>query len=352
MKLERIQILRFCAATAVLAYHGLGTLANHLPDPGTLGLLRHGDYGVDLFFVISGFIIQLTVRSRERDWRVFARRRLWRVVPLYWICTLALWAMLPVFAHGATPSPVHLLRSLAFLAWTAAPGAMPVIYPGWSLEYELFFYGLAAAAMAAGARPWRIVCWLLAALAIGGALAGVVQSTGVLGFFVNPILLEFTFGVLIGEGLARRHVPWTELVPVAIATLAVLRVDWGERVWIAGVPSAALVLGAAMLDARAPLRSRAALAFAKLGDASYSIYLAQVFSISPLVRVGVALGRRLPFEAVVALIVAGGLVGGWLLYVAVERPLQRVAHRRTRRVKAGLREEVTRAKPASSDGIG
>lgn len=339
MKLERIQILRFCAAAAVLAYHGQGTLANHLPDPGTLGLVRHGDYGVDLFFVISGFIIQLTVRSRERDWRLFARRRLWRVVPLYWICTVALWAMLPVFAHGAMPSPVHLLRSLAFLAWTAEPGAMPVIYPGWSLEYELFFYLLAAAAMAAGARPWRVVCWLLAALAIGGALAGVGRATHRLDFFLNPILLEFTFGVLIGEGLARRRVPWAELLPVALAALAVLRVDWGARVWIAGVPSAALVLGAAMLDARTPLRSRVALWFAKVGDASYSIYLSQVFSISLLVRVGVKLGHRIPFEAVVAMIVAGGLVGGWLLYAAVERPLQRLAHRRTRVVKAVVAAE-------------
>ncbi len=339
MKLERIQILRFCAAAAVLAYHGQGTLANHRPDPGTLGLVRHGDYGVDLFFVISGFIIQLTVRSRERDWRLFARRRLWRVVPLYWICTLALWAMLPVFAHGTTPSPAFLLRSLAFLAWTAAPAAMPVIYPGWSLEYELFFYLLAAAAMAAGARPWRVVCWSLAALAIAGALARVQYSTHVLEFFVNPILLEFTFGVLIGEGLARRRVPWAELVPVALAALLVLRVDWGARVWIAGVPSAALVLGAATLDARTPLRSRVALWFAKLGDASYSIYLSQVFSISLLVRLGMKLGLRVPFEAVVALIIAGGLVGGWLLFVAVEAPLQRLAHRRTRVAKASITAE-------------
>ena len=221
MKLERVQILRLAGAAAVLAFHAAGMLANDRPEPGTPWPLGYGYLGVDLFFVISGFIIHLTTRARERDWRLFLTRRIARVVPLYWLCTLAI-AALTVLLQRGLPDAGHLLRSLLFLVWTEGPGRTPLVYLGWSLEYEMFFYFLAAAALAVSARPWRLILPLLALLVGSSALPGSAAILPMAHFFTNPLLLEFTFGVLIGEALLRRRVPWIEALPVAVAMIAIL----------------------------------------------------------------------------------------------------------------------------------
>ena len=230
MKLERVQILRFVAAAAVLAFHSDETLARHVPDPGRIWPLRHGDFGVDLFFVISGFIIHLTVRARERDWRLFIERRLLRVVPLYWICTLAMFALFHVTPGVAPPSASDLARSLLFSAWTGGPLAMPIVYLGWSLEYEIFFYALTAVAMMLHPKPWRLLCPLLALLVAGGVVAGITGPTRAWHALLNPMLLEFVFGVLVGELLYHRRLPWLSVLAVAAALVLIFSTGWGQRV--------------------------------------------------------------------------------------------------------------------------
>ena len=329
MKLERVQILRFVAAGAVVAFHSYGKVASELPAPNWLWPLRFGGYGVDLFFVISGFIIHLTVRSRKRDWKLFLQRRALRIIPLYWVCTLTVFLLLLVFARGSVPSYGLLIRSLFFLSWTQGPGVMPVVYLGWTLEYEILFYSLIGIAMAIFTGPLRVGCVLLALLAFIGAVMELNGPTRTIHFIFNPILLEFAFGLLIGEGLFRGRIPWLELAPVAVATVMILPLAWGHRVWFAGLPAAALVLSAAFLDARKPLRNVVGKVLAWLGDASYSIYLSQVITISVLGRMDMIGARYAAFEVIVASIFIGGLIGGILLYLLVEAPLRRLVRRRS-----------------------
>jgi peptidoglycan/LPS O-acetylase OafA/YrhL len=90
-----VQVLRFIAATSVVIFHAVGTAMKHIPGQSAFGygIFRHGDLGVDIFFVISGFIIfhsTYLVRTSSLD---FLLRRLQRIVPIYWLFTLGMVAL-------------------------------------------------------------------------------------------------------------------------------------------------------------------------------------------------------------------------------------------------------------------
>ncbi len=324
LKLERIQILRLAAAGAVAYFHAVGTLGTRLSIPASMHIFEYGYLGVDLFFVISGFIIYLTIRSRETSWAIFLKRRVLRVVPLYWLTTIAMFGLLQIFGRGAVPSGEMLARSLFFLSWTDHVGASPVIYLGWSLEYEMFFYLAITTAMVQFRDPTRVACIVFSVLVLAAVLSGVDQATMPIHFFFNPMLLEFTYGLLAGKALFTRRIPWLELAFVAPTALIAVTTTWGLRVGTAGLAAAFIVLAAAIFDARAPLQGRVLRMLAKLGDASYSMYLSQAFTISALTRIGAMGAPYLPFEAIATAIAASCLAIGWLLYRLVEYPAQRV----------------------------
>src|SRR3954470_11966028 len=172
-----IQILRFFAALAVVAFHALGLAPKGFEVPESLVslALSYGGRGVDLFFVISGFIIFYTTRSAMLTPAAFLRRRVERIVPLYFfvIFTFTLLAVvLPaIFATPGWYTPRHILKSLAFISFT--DGEAPVIAVGWSLEYEMYFYLTVALLMALTREVWRSTVVLFCALAIFGQLPGV-----------------------------------------------------------------------------------------------------------------------------------------------------------------------------------
>ena len=136
-----------------------------MPGHAPMPLLGYGYYDVDLFFVISGFIIYFASTRRPVTWQTFAFYRLTRIVPLYWLFTgLMVALMLAVPGQFATHfSPDLALRSLGFVAITT--GSEPLIYPGWTLEYEMVFYLLATLSIGFGMATWTCV---LAGLAMMG----------------------------------------------------------------------------------------------------------------------------------------------------------------------------------------
>ena len=103
-----------------------------------------GAAGVDLFFVISGFVMWTVTAGREAAPLTFLRRRVIRVAPLYWIVTLALVAGALVFPQRfpeVEPRADHILLSLAFIQHMNPAGQpFPILAPGWTLNYEAVFY--------------------------------------------------------------------------------------------------------------------------------------------------------------------------------------------------------------------
>jgi exopolysaccharide production protein ExoZ len=320
-----IQILRALAALLVVAAHCIDTtiaLAGPGSTPGGI-LDDFGAAGVDLFFVISGFVIAHTAFvGVRREAGQFARQRLHRVVPLYFIMS----------ALAASGSPIYVDELVAtLLFWPALHPYMlatPMMFVGWTLCFEMLFY---AAATLALLRPGRtMVGVLLAGYVLCWAL-GTVTGLSAFRFLGNPLIVEFLFGVLIANIAGRVPASWGRIALLAglawfAATLALGQVGAGFdspdvllRPLIWGVPSALLVLGAVVMADWRPAVIMAPLL--TLGTASYALYLAHILALRLLERGWEALHLPAPALLVFGLAMAVSILAGLLVHYLVERPL-------------------------------
>jgi exopolysaccharide production protein ExoZ len=143
MKLGTIQHLRAIAALGVVFYH-----ASSQVNGGHSDYVRMGAAGVDLFFVISGFIMWVTAIARDEPPGRFALKRLIRIVPLYWLITTAVLLLVlakPDLMRSASLNLTHIASSYGFIAWPHPRSAhrfWPLVIPGWTLNYEMLFYAI------------------------------------------------------------------------------------------------------------------------------------------------------------------------------------------------------------------
>jgi len=324
-RLDAIQLLRALAALSVVLAHALHETGGH-EDASNFS------YGVDVFFVISGFIMahtSLREFGRPGASMRFFTRRLARVAPLYWLLTTAMLLgalVAPSLLNVPTGGMGHILASYLFIPDARGAGEMrPVMALGWTLNYEMFFYFLFSLALLAPARAG--LAWLAALLpllVLYGAFSG--SSDPRVTFWTNPILLEFLAGVFVAllhdRGL--RVSPRLTLALLALGLLGYFPRQFGvepdmERAILCGLPAALLVTGATL----GPISTTGRLAAwgVALGDASYSLYLVHPFILRPLRVVWLkAAGPHL--DAVfVALAVLGAVAVALALYRGVERPL-------------------------------
>jgi len=326
-----IQILRLLAAVAVVAFHAWGVAPDgfKVPEGAISFVLSHGGHGVDLFFVISGFIIFYATHRAALTPPEFLRRRVERIAPLYFAVTFAVTILavtLPAtFGTEGWYTPRHILKSLAFIAFT--DGEMPVVYLGWSLEYEMYFYLAVALLMAMTRDVWRSIVVIFSALVILGRIPGVDARLGNYAFFVDPMILEFVLGVIAASLFVNRKVSWPISLAAACAVAAVFVADPANRVIVSGIPSACFVTAAAFVSRKRINPSWLELALARLGDASYSIYLAQVQTVS---LASTAIANLVPvIPPLLLVIVTSGIVValGLLLNILAERPLLDICRR-------------------------
>jgi len=301
--------------------------------------------GVDVFFVISGFIMAHTtwrLVATPRAAGVFLAKRLIRLWPVYAVATASMFAItrgLPGIAFH--PTDAQLRTALEFRPvdpHQAAPFyGYPLLHPGWTLVYEAWFYLLFAVSLLAGRWRW----WALGALfatfliVIPLATTGHVQSEAGVGYgfgnylciATNPLVWEFLAGVVIGA--------WYQQPPsmllrdarilTSLAVLAAMLVVWqqgsdvreghGPLRW--GAPAMLLVWSLAMLDRVRRLRPPPWMTF--LGDISFSLYL---FHVLPQM-----LPRHFPTWSgmqgggwYIAAVISGIVLGYWG-YVLLERGL-------------------------------
>jgi exopolysaccharide production protein ExoZ len=332
--LANIQALRAMAALLVVFVH-MKALAVRAGLPPSA--MNFGNGGVDIFFVISGVIMVFTVERREtRPWD-FLANRIARITPLYWAITFVVFltaAVAPGLVHETRASLPDLLRSLLFIPYVRPDGMMePVVFVGWSLNYEMAFYLLFALTMLARPRSWSFAL-CVAVIAAATAGEGVLQShQPFVAFYGQPIVLEFAAGVVIGWTMPRLRLN-PRLAPLATvfavicfmgAVLSNIVFPHVDRAFATGVPAAGLVISAIVLE-RSGWRVRSPLVL-RLGDASYSIYLTHFFVAEAATRAAAALRLEGPFAiaGVGAGVVAGVAVLGHGVFAFVERPLTRAA---------------------------
>ena len=163
MKLNSVQCLRASAIILVVAYHAAGHLGVFHPN---YAILEFGQYGVDLFFVISGFMMMVTTTSKASP-TIFIAKRLWRIVPLYWFITLVyviLLLLAPYLLPSGTLDFGYIIKSFLFIPSYGPkfPDLIwPLVIPGWSLNYEMYFYALFAIALLLSAKYRGLVAVIL-----------------------------------------------------------------------------------------------------------------------------------------------------------------------------------------------
>lgn len=345
-QLQSIQALRAVAALLVVfghAAHESETIAERIGLAPLHTSFLHSGGGVDIFFVISGFIMVHTsagLFGQPGAWRTFLTRRIVRIVPLYWLLTslLLIGALfLPQLLNVPIGDWRHILASYLFLpSLRGGYEIRPVMALGWTLNLEMLFYLLFAAAMLLPLRRgmFTLGCVLLALALIGAAFQ---PSQVQLAFWTQAIILEFLFGCLLAL-LYRQGFRLPAIAAAASVTLGLAALlkwpgiddpSWLPQVLRLGLPAALIVGGAALYDGAAP---RLVLPLAVVGDASYSLYLFHPFALRPLRDIWVrVVGTNLPLEVYMVVAIAVATLSAMLLYRLVERPLtiwfKRPSHR-------------------------
>lgn len=337
-----VQALRFAAATAVVVTHAVDLAGTRLGLETAVGggtLENFGAVGVDVFFVISGFIIATTTRGQTGVGAAgaFLWRRFRRVAPIYWLLSLAI---LIGMARGGTLSADVAAATFLFWPFSGLEMTFPALGPGWTLCFEMLFYAGFGLAIAGGRRVgWGLVGTYAVMLAVG-----LVVAAPVLRFWGAPIILEFLLGVGIASiwrFAPRRLGLWAVGLAVlgfglslvfgygGIDDVRALNEPWNgmRRAAVWGLPSALLVFGVVRMERtdRAPGRLSQAATF--IGDASYSIYLVHVLVIRALGRMFESGMVILPGDMVVVVTVVASLAAGAVVHVWVERPLLKILPR-------------------------
>lgn len=334
-----VQALRAFAALLVVLFHALEMWGERINPKGLGADWGNGAAGVDIFFVISGFV--MIVSSRRLVGKAgaaanFLRNRIVRIVPLYWLLTtlkIAAVLLLPAFAVRTSLDPNFIFGSYLFLPVIDHAGHFrPVIPVGWTLTYEFIFYALFALALAVRTDVLRVVVPALGAFA---ALALLRQDTWpVWTILFSTLVLEFIFGVLLAKwALAGHRLPPIAAAALFVAGLCAILMLPAEadnaRVLIWGLPAFAIVAGAVSLE---PLIGKLLPRWLlSLGDASYSIYLGHGFVLPAVV---IAVGKTLPHHLAdelfaISLCFLASMAIGWLLYAGVEQPMLRAFRSRS-----------------------
>jgi peptidoglycan/LPS O-acetylase OafA/YrhL len=347
--LALVQILRGVAAMMVVFHHFCLAVAEYHPSASILarsGLGSLGAAGVDLFFVISGFIMVLT-QSRTggslSGASAFWKKRFIRIYPLYWFWTsvlLMLWAAsIALQAHHFSASYI----ALSYLLWPTHE-RMTLLHPlldqGWTLSYEIYFYFLFGISIALGLRSMRLP-FLIAAFALLAALGRLIDFPSGAGLLAsNPLIIEFLLGALVGTFAPQlrewgaAHARLRRLL-LGAGVAALLGSMWmGDLVYsetliysetvgraiLWGVPAFVIVAAASMFPRDSFRNARQLI---HLGDASYSIYLTHAFAtlaIGTIIRHYVFIHSVSPD----LIILAGSAATVWLCaltYPLIEQPI-------------------------------
>lgn len=282
MKLQTIQALRGIAAMLVVVYHAgaletVGIARGGSTETGLIGgLFASGFAGVDLFFVISGFIMVWVTR---RTWSGlpesgdFLFARLTRIYPVWWaaaaLALIYMWVSADArimdtsgsIVQPGTPGFDFILKSFLLIPQPDAP----VLLLGWTLIHEVYFYLVFALILLLprGLMPFALLVW--GGVVVAASMAGLSTpfTQGLLTLAVHPMTMEFIFGAAVGL-MVTSGLIWRAGVITLVSTLWLIAaiglqgepthytLQWG-RVLEIGLPCAALVYGVSGLDAKGRL---------------------------------------------------------------------------------------------------
>lgn len=283
-KLVSLQIVRALAAWTVVFHHyvQLYTGTNTESVIGSF-FWNRGSLGVDVFFVLSGFVMCMMVQTSKKGPAIFIIDRVFRIAPTYWFYTAVLVACIYFFPRGFHFYQFNvetLVKSALFLPSVnpSGIGVFPVLTVGWTLNFEMFFYVVLACFMVLS-RRWALLIFLVLfplfpfAYPEGAPLSVIARDHRLNEFWAGAALAAVWSG---GLAIKVRDFPIPSLI-VGLASLL-----WGVALLLGGSPlmfALSIVAFALVCEQHLPRESFLVRALAHLGDISYSTYLAHCIAI-------------------------------------------------------------------------
>lgn len=351
-RLEVLQALRAVAAAFVVLLHSFYTYAEKISpmDPIAGVGLRYdlATFGVKLFFCISGFIIYKSTISLPpgiESAGLFVRRRLIRIVPLYWAVTALYAAKLAM--QGDAPAVMDVLRSLFFVPFSDENSKIrPVLGAGWTLDFEVLFYaGLGVTLFFYRSRRFGVAASIFTGLLLA-RLSGMVadhyeRGDTAWGLMADPVLLFFIAGMSVAAIVQRceMNCPWVAtfgggvfamvggllayVIPASIFGLDGLGHSNSLAVILLEVVVCFLLVLVCVLPSACDERGAVGRCVVAAGDGSYSTYLVHGFIMGPAARAVSKTGMDIgPWVFAIAMVLLCTLVGVFV-YRFVEYPMLR-----------------------------
>lgn len=317
--LLNLQILRAFAALNVVLFHIIGTAESYGFGTKIIANLEGwGANGVDVFFVISGFVMLYTQLENKRSVKDFLILRAIRIIPIYWLLTITvifLYLALPFAFREIVVTTEWAFASLGFVS-NAIFGKNPIVYLGWTLEWEMLFYLVFGASL--WFRSWLVTLTVTIVTLLLFAIAA-----------SNFILVEFIAGLLIALLFKRFEINKFGKTSLAIGSILLLLsindevrlfIESREILW--GIPSALIVYGGVSTTQINSSISKL------LGDASYSIYLIQMLSIPVFYKLLSKIGLNVNTDILAIICLLATAIGGTIMYMVIEKPITRFIKKR------------------------
>jgi exopolysaccharide production protein ExoZ len=340
--LGNIQVLRGIACLLVVLYHTSTDESRFgMPFQPLHSVQWFGYAGVDLFFVISGFIIASSNRvnlGRPGQLPKYLFRRLWRIYPTYWAALAIITGLWAVIAPHLFESITawEIVETVALLPQQPMPRLIPA---AWSLSYELMFYLVFASLFLLPRRFAGAVLLIWGVVVLSVPLIGYKPANRFVALSLNPYVLEFLAGAAAAwrpMRLSGRSALAAIIAAGAWCPLAFLALDPAEPLGVASDLSLrALVFGPAfllvVLAASGWERGGGHLGLRPLealGDASYSVYLAHSIALPASFYLTIAV--KWPHSPVwhsawLVTTLAAGIGSGLVMHRVIERPLLKLA---------------------------
>lgn len=339
-KFLHIQTLRGISALLVILFHSNALTINYGQEPSWAKILlgSFGEAGVDIFFVISGFIIA-TVTPLGSGIKEFLIKRAIRVVPLYWCVTLfylSIYFLLPQAFNTFHAELYHVVSSFLFIPSAGPDGqVVPVVSYGWSLNFEVLFYILFSFFLPF--TTWQRVLGVIGGfvfifiLALFSEVFPAKWATA-LNFYNNSMVIEFVVGMILGtlyieKVKITRYLPLLSLTILAIYFFLKFSMDGMSDIRFVryGLPAISIFSIFLYLD----LTQKVKPILVRLGDISYSLYLVQAFTLPILWKLLMRLGimQRMNVNLIVLVSIAFTIFVAELTYRFIEKKSQRQLNR-------------------------
>jgi exopolysaccharide production protein ExoZ len=344
-EITSIHYMRGIAASLIVIYHILNRKNNY--NPLNINWLNSG---VDLFFVISGFVIFSVAINPNTSPKEFLRRRFIRVIPLYWFFTtifILLKLSIPNFDSSSSFHIAQAIKSFLFIPHyhsTYPKEIWPILIPGWSLNYEIFFYLTFAGILFTGRNflftKMAILFSMLIAVKLFFENKNPIYLT-----YTNPIILEFLAGIFLANLYYntqffknRKKLLFLGFPIVIIGFIFFVlsrepSISQMPRALKWGLPATLIIFGCLLSE---KLISKFKVSFLRvLGNASYSIYLSHSFGIGACSFLWKKTnysfqGISLFIFSIVTLTIC--ILVGMMSYYLIEKPLLNFLQKKSKRI--------------------